>query len=387
MLSNVIYRELKLLRGRKRFMWSMILLPILSFVFLLTLFGGGELHDMPIAVVDYDKSAMSRRFTRMLDAAAGVQVDYEAGSIREAEELLKRNEVYAIVTIPHNMQNDIYSTTTVEPQLFINTSRILNASLVYKDVAMVAQMLSTGIEIQLLESKGKTPDQAMTLALPIYYEKHILFNPYTSYPYYLVSPFNMIMTLIFVVLATLYTLGMERKERTAEQWLKSAGGSPYVAVIGKLLPYSLYFGLWLSISSFVMAGVFEYPFNGSVVILTLLNLVVMVSYQALALLLLLILKNLMESMSVTAAIATMSFTMGGLTFPQMAMAKPIYYIAQLFPYTHYLEGFVDVMRGASWYACLPYLAILLIYWLIAILVIPALCKLLLSEEKERLGIE
>ncbi len=387
MLLKVIHREVELLRKHKRFMWSMLLLPIVSFMFLIALFGRGELHDMALAVVDLDKSSISRRFTRMIDATAGIRVEYQAQSVTQAEELMLSGEVGAIVVIPQNMQNDIYSSQVTEPKILINSSRILNASLLYRDISTVAQMLSTGIEMQMLGSAGVPPSKARELALPIYYEKHILFNPYTSYPYYLVSPFNMVMTLIFVTLSASYTLGIERRERLSEKLLKRAGGNAYIALLGKLLPYTLYFSLWLIVCNLYMFGAMQYPFNGSIVMLTLLTVLTVVSYQALSITILVVIRNLTEAMSISAAVATMSFTMGGLTFPQMAMERPIYYIAQAFPYTHYLNGFIDTMRGAEWHQSLQYIAILLIYVVIGIAITPATINFICGTESDKLGIE
>ncbi len=364
----------------------MVLLPIVSLLFLISLFGSGALHDLPIAVVDFDQSALSRRYTRMLDAAAGVKVAYMAASEAEAEALIESGEAQALVVIPRQMQHDIYRKQVVRPHILINSARILNASLLYRDLATVTQTLSTGIELQLLEKQGKSSHEAMQLALPIYYEKHVLFNPYTSYPYYLVSPFNLIMVLIFVVIASLYSLGMERRKGTTAQWLAAAGGSPYVALVGKLLPYTLLYSVWIVLCNLLLFGVLAYPFEGSVVMLTLLSVALIVALQALGCLVLLLLKDLMESMSITAAIATMSFTMGGLTFPLMAMHTPMLVVAHLFPYTHYLKGYVDLMRGADWWLTLPYLAILLVYPTLVLLFTPRLVTLLGKTERYTLGL-
>ncbi len=385
-MIEVIYREFRMLWGRKRFLFGMALLPIVSFVFLLGLFGDGELRNLPIAVVDQDQSQLSRHYVSMLDATAGLEVDFEPQSLLDAQRLIEKGDAYGVLIIPRGMQSDIYSLKKVYPQIFINSTRILNASLVYKDMAMVSQTLATGIELQMLEKQGYTASQAMQMALPIYYEKHVLFNPYTSYPYYLVGPFNLIMLLIFVALSSVYTLGMERREGTYQQWMALAGGSPFRALVGKLLPYTLYYFVILVLSNFYMYGVAQYPLEGSVVLLTLLSLFVIIAYQMLSLVIFVALKSMLSAMSVSAAVATMSFTMGGLTFPLLAMHRPIYYVAHMFPFTHYLKGYIDVMRGAQWWFSLDNLAILLVYIAVGILVTPKLFRLLGEREEMKLGI-
>ena len=385
-IVSVIKRELGLLKQRRSFLLGITLLPVLSLVLLLTMFGGAELHNLPLAVVDHDNSTLSRRFIRMLDANAIIQVDYMPQTVEEAEDMVLAGKVDGILYIPRNMQNDIYSTTTVKPQVYINAAKLLNSLVLYENIMVTAQMLSSGIEMQFLTKLGKTADQAYELTLPTYYEEHVLFNPYMSYAYYLITPFNTIIILIFAVCSILYTIGLERRELTSKEWLDSANGSPYIAMFGKILPYTTFYTLWAIICNLIIYGYTESPLNGSIWMMNLNMFLSIISYQSVGLVVLLVLRKLMESMSISAALTTMSFTMGGLTFPLIAMYKPIFYVAHLFPFTYFIYSYVDIIRGTDILHTLPYMSIQLIYVVIAILITPLVVKLTTKPEKEKLGI-
>ena len=385
-LTSVIKRELRLLKQRKSFLLGLTVLPVVSLILLLAMFGGGELHDLPMAVVDHDNSTLSRRLIRMIDANAGLQVDYMPQTIEEAEQLMLADKVDGILYLPRNMQNDIYSTTIVKPNIYINATKLLNSSLVYENVVSTMQMLSVGIQIQLLTKSGKSPDESYELALPIYYEGHVLFNQYMSYAYYLITPFNMILVLIFAICSTVFSVGMEKKESITEQWLDSAGGSPYIAMLGKVLPYTVLYTLWAVICNFVIYGYIESPLDGSIWMMSLNMFLSIISYQAVGLLILLVLRKLMEALSISAALTTMSFTMGGLTFPLMAMHKSIFYFAHLFPYTYFMYSYVDITRGTDISHTLPYMSIQLVYVVIGILITPMVVKLMAKQGTEKLGI-
>lgn len=356
----------------------MTCLPILCLVFFLTLFGNSELSDLPLAVVDKDNSTMSRQFVQMIEATAGVKVKYMPKSMLDAKTLMLENRIDGILFIPRNMEKDVYTAQRVTPSLYLNTVRLLNSSLIYKDVLTTAQMLSAGIEMQLLTASGKTPLESYNLALPIYYEKHLLFNQYSSYGYYLQAPFNTLMILLFAILFTLFSVGLEQKHSTAKQWLSEANGSTYSAVIGKALPYTIYYSLFAIISNFIIYGVYQTPIVGSLWLMALNSIVCIIAYQAAGMIIFVIIRKLVISVSISAALTTMSFTMSGLTFPLMAMYKPIYLMAHLFPFTYYMAAYVDITRGASPLLSLPNIAIMLIYVVIGILVAPAVIKLALS---------
>ncbi len=379
---KVICREFRLLKQRKSFLAGMILIPLVSFVFLLTFFGNSELRKLPIAVVDKDNSTLTRKLTRMYDATAGLQVKYMPQSVEEAKQMMFDAKVDAVVYLPEGIQKDVYSGTTAKPIVWINATRYLGSSLMFKDLLYTSYLFNAGVEMQLLTSSGKSPSEAYGLAVPIKYEKHVLFNPYLSYGYYLISPFNMLFLLICAITWTLFSVGLEYKEQTAQDWLDTAGGSPYTAVFAKILPYTLYFSMFFVVANFVIYAIYKAPLNDSIWELSLLGFLVIFAYQAVGLIFFVLAKKLMVAMSFSAAITTMSFTMAGLTFPLIAMAKPIYYLAHLFPYTYYIEGYVDILRGSPQGAILKMIAVLLIYTVIVIVVTPFIVKRTLNPYNE-----
>ena len=89
---------------------------------LLTIFGGVILYSflypqpylresvsaLPVAVVDYDKSDMSRKMVYMLDASAQIAVDSSYLSEASAKEAIINNKISAMIIIPENFKRDLY---------------------------------------------------------------------------------------------------------------------------------------------------------------------------------------------------------------------------------------------------------------------------------------
>lgn len=89
---------------------------------LLTIFGGVILYaflypqpylresvsSLPVAVVDYDNSDLSRKIAYMLDASAQIDVDSCYLSEMSAKEAIITNKVSAMVIIPKNFKRDLF---------------------------------------------------------------------------------------------------------------------------------------------------------------------------------------------------------------------------------------------------------------------------------------
>lgn len=60
------------------------------------------IRNAPIAVVDNSRTALSREYTRLIDAAPQVSVYTNAADFPEAKELMKKNEVIGIIYIPED---------------------------------------------------------------------------------------------------------------------------------------------------------------------------------------------------------------------------------------------------------------------------------------------
>ena len=89
---------------------------------LLTIFGGVLLYAflypqpyikesvsaLPVAVVDYDQSDLSREIEFMLDASPQIEVDSSYLSERSAKEAIINNKVSALIVIPEHFKRDLY---------------------------------------------------------------------------------------------------------------------------------------------------------------------------------------------------------------------------------------------------------------------------------------
>ncbi len=377
----VLQRELVRMTHQPIYLTLMLVLPLLSFAFFALLFNQGVARNIPIAILDEDHTTLSRKVAQMIDDTPTAMVAYDIQDIDEGERLMREGRVMAIVQIPAFFEKCILSNTQTHIENYVSGTNITVNGLLSKDIQTAVTTFSAGIQLQLLTKQGLTERQAMAQLMPVRFDRHVLFNPYINYGYYLAPSFLPMMLLIFVVLTTVFSIGTELKNSTAREWLRTADDSVGAALLGKTLPVTV--GMFLlSLAMFVIIfKVVGTPLNGSLAIILTGTLLFIMSYQAISVLIVSLLANLRLSLSIGGGYSVLAFTFSGLTFPIMAMWEPMQWLSRLFPFTYYTDLFVDQMlRGAPVVCSLPDLG-----WMSLFVVLPLLClprlKRVCTEQK------
>ncbi|MEW4468315.1 ABC transporter permease [Parasphingorhabdus sp. JC815] len=91
----------------------------------------GEVADnIPIVIVNNDKSAMSRAVLQRLSGLPQVDIIAEEQTIADAESLIKERAAFAIVLIPDDFERDILSGRQAKIALYGNGAYLLRSSIV-----------------------------------------------------------------------------------------------------------------------------------------------------------------------------------------------------------------------------------------------------------------
>ena len=312
----------------------LLVLPVVSFAFFALLFNKGAIRNIPIAVLDDDHTSLSRKVTQMIDATPTALVAYEIQDMDEGERLMREGKVMAIVQIPSFFEKNILSNSQTHIETYISGTNITVNGLLSKDIQTAVTTFSGGIQIQLLTKQGLTELQAMAQLMPVRFIKHVLFNPYINYGYYLSPSFMPMMLLIFVVMVTVFTIGTELKHATAREWIDTANGSVGAALTGKILPVTVIMflmSLGMLLIIFTVGGV---PLNGSVSMLLVSGLFFVLASQGIGAFIVILLSNLRLGLSIGGGYSVLSFTFSGLTFPFLAMDLPVRIVSNLIPITN-----------------------------------------------------
>lgn len=359
-------RELSRIGGDGYYLVLLLALPLASFAVLWAIFAAGVPRDLPVAVVDGDRSALSRQLVRMLDATPSMRVAAAVPDMEAARTMVLRDEAYCVVLIPAGMERDVRRGDAPKVVAFYNAQYLLPASIIRRDLRAVVGTLSAGIELRVREARGEPPGAAMAHIEPIRVDSHTLFNPQLNYVYYLVAALLPTVLQIFIIVAGVHALGVELKEGTAGAWIEAAGNSAWRAVAGKLLPYVVHFS---ALALFMLVVLFRFmaiPVHGHLQVIVPATLLFVLAYVAMALLIVAWSANLRFATSIAALYSTPAFAFVGITFPTIGMPVVGRLWGAILPLTHYLDIVVgQSMRGASPASSMPSLCALLAFVVLA----------------------
>ncbi|GGK57278.1 MULTISPECIES: ABC transporter permease [Flavobacteriaceae] len=347
---HIAKREFSMLfHNRSMFIFAVIL-PFISMLFFHTLLDNGVARDLPVAVVDFDNSSISRNIISQLDATPELRVDFKPISQLEGERLIKELKIYGLVIIPKNLGKDLNQGKQVTITNQFNGNLLLPSGLEDKAFKRAIGTISAGVNVQKQLKKGIYIEQAKANFQPITSNNHVLSNPYTNYSYYLNSGFLTLFFQIFVILTTIYCFGNDLKYNKGEKLYSIGKGNVTTILLGKITPYTLWFFLVGLIMYFTMFVIGDFPLNGNKggVLFSLFLLII--TSQAFALLFVSISKSFREALTFGSGFAAISLSFSGITFPVFGMPKVLQWISQLFPFTHFFDFFLDqTQRGIPMY--------------------------------------
>ena len=372
-LWNVVKRECRRLVSRPLYLFSMVGAPLFCYIFFTTLMGSGLPQDMPVGIVDQDQTSTTRQLVRTLDAFQQSKVVTHYPAFNEAREAMQRREIYGFYYIPEGTTAEAQAQRRPTVSFYTNNTLLIAGSLLFKDMKTMSELASGAVVQATLLAKGATDDQAMAYLQPIIIDTHPLQNPWLNYSVYLNNTFapGVLMLLIFMV--TVFSIGVEIKERTARQWLRMGHNSIWISLAGKLLPHTAIFFLMGILYNVYLYGFLHFPCNSGIGPMLLATLCLVLASQGMGILMIGILPTLRLGLSFASLWGVLSFSMCGLSFPLMGMHPTLQALANLFPLRHYFLIYVDqALNGYPMiYSWTNYVALLL-FMLLPFLVAPRL---------------
>jgi ABC-2 type transport system permease protein len=356
--------------------WGVLLITVFAVVlysfFYPVPYAPEVLRDVPVAVVDADRSAMSRTLVRMIDTHESLKVDATCGSMAEAESLVRQGRVAASVVIPKDLERDVLRGQRVRVAAHVDASYMLAYSYVLKGLLESAGTMSAGIEFARWRAAGKTAGAAMNARQPIVADLRPLFSPAGGYGTYVV-PAVLVLVLQQTLIIGAGIAGGTRREQRATHGARGPVGpfAPVFDVIGRSIPYVLLYAanLWYCFG-FVLPYQ-GYPVEGPPAAIAWLAVPFLLATTFLALALRgLFLRR--ESAVQALLFTSLPFVfLSGFSWPSEAVPHWLRTAAQFVPTTSAIPGFLRIARMGADLPDVAREAAML--WVLALVYFPLAC--------------
>jgi len=381
---NVLKREWRRIANTWPFLFVTFVGPLFAFFLVVWLFSNNVPRELPVAVVDLDKTSISRQISRMVDATSIAAADKSYLSLEDAHNAMDEGKLDAILVIPSGTEKDIIRGRSSSVALYINNSNVVKGGLLNSGVRKALATYSAGIKLRSQFQKGLNQNTAVAKIMPVQVRSVLLFNPYISYSYYLTAGLLPVILVVFSLLGTIYSLGTELLRGTGPHWLHIAGNDIRIALIGKLFPFTLIYFILALIMNFLLFARLGMPLRGDYLILVFSELLLIICYQMMAIFLVGLSGNLRLALSLGSAYSMLALTYSGLTYPAIGMPAMGKVVSLAFPYTYWLKIFMgQSLRGEPLSNTLLPMFVLLMFIILGMLLVPKYKYLL--EHKEYWG--
>jgi ABC-2 type transport system permease protein len=345
--AAVARRECVRARADRTVLMLALVVPLVASLALAATFVRRVPGNLPVAVCDQDRSALSRRIVRMIDATRAIAVTARVDDPLAGERLVRRGEAYAVVLLPEGLERDVLRGDAPRVIAWVNQQWLLPGSLVARDLRAAVATASAGADLRARRARGEMPAAALAHIEPVRVARHALFSPTLDYLDFLLPALLATVLQMCVFMLTVHAVGSELKHGTAKAWTDAAGGGLGAALAGKLLPCTAWFTLLgLGHLAWMVAG-FALPVRGSAALLVLSVPAFVLATQAVALAVVAWTANLRLATSLGAFYTGTAFAFSGVTFPAPSMPWLGRAWSALLPLTHELRLlFEQTLRGA-----------------------------------------
>ena len=336
------YDEFRLIFRDEGVLLILVFAPIIYATIYSLTYGTQVLRNIPIGIVDNDHTPASRRLTNALGAGENAYIAYEPTDMQEAKKLFFDREIYGIVYIPNGYERDIIGGSRVVVPIYLDASYMLMYRQAFEDMATSIATMNATVEFQHLLAKGAQIPQAEAIVEPVRYASHTLFNPYLGYGSFVMPPV-IILILQQTLLIGICMIGGTARER---------GLTPTSNILRTIFSKALcYFCIYAILSLYLLNvhfRLFHYPMNGHSAEIAIFISLYLLAFISMSLALSVLFHRRETPLMVLLWCSIPLLMLSGVSFPTSALPKWLQWLANVFPSTHGVHGFIKLQTmGAS----------------------------------------
>jgi ABC-2 type transport system permease protein len=342
-IANLAIKEFLQVRRDRVLMIFLIVGPVLQFLLLAQTTGSGFRH-VPMAVLDQDKSSLSRQAIAALANAGDLSLRYDVPSGAALDDLMDRGKVRLGVVFPPRFGAMLRAGETATVQVLADGTSYLEAGTALR----VAQgALADFVQRMIAERIGPPPTGSPAGSGAIALQTMVQFNPTLDVRLHSNSAqISFIIFQISLVVAAL-SIARERELGTLEQLrITPIGqtemilGKSILAMVVSLLNFGLLFLVGITL--------FQLPMRGSFLDLLALTLLFLVANVAMGMIISVLCANQQQAILFVFLACVLEVNVSGYLLSVNNMPPALQFVAEFTPLRHYMSVVREIMlKGAT----------------------------------------
>lgn len=332
-------REYRLISRDAGVLLFFLLLPTVYPLVYTLIYNPEVVTELPVAVVDDNRSSQSRQLTRMADATEAIHIIGYAGDMNEARRWLNEKACYGILYIPEEYSSNIARGNQAVAQFYCDMSLLLRYRTFLSALTDIS--LASGAEIR----QEIIPNGTM----PVNSQAVIMGDSNQGFASFVIPGILIIIIQQSLILGiTMLGGGANERRRRNNGFDPLQIDAPTTATtLGKALCYfTIYLPLIIYMLLFVPA-IFNLPRSGNTFDWFLLSIPYVFASIFLGQSLQRLVTERETSLIIIVFISIIVLFLSGLTWPRYAMSEPWLTISNIFPSTWGVEAFVRINSNGA----------------------------------------
>ncbi len=309
-------------------------LPLIYPLIVSWLYSEDSVVEQPVALVDDDRSAISRRIALGLAAAPEVDIVLKPAAVNEALDALTDRQVEMVVWLPPDLSQRVERGEQAGIRVWVNTANVLVYGVVYPAVVNVVSQINQEIGRNRLVAAGLSNASAEGRVTPLHTDTRVAFHPTLSYGSFLVPGILLLVVQQLLIIGLALSAGFERETAGPNHGSRQ---SPWAWLWGKAAGQSLLWVLGMLFIHMVVVPFFGWPAQGTASILLLLALF-MLATLPMAVLIARLIPDRHAAFQVLMYLTVPLLMASGFAWPRDQMPLWTRVVSAVFPATPALQG-------------------------------------------------
>jgi len=333
----VVKREVKMIVHDSDLMMILLIAPLFYMFFYGSFYYNKAESKIPVAVVDLDRTLSSKRLAYEINSHPMLSVPVVTGNFEEAQQLLYKREVFAVMVIPKDYERDVKTMRGGNMNVFLNNSQFLVSNDINRAINDIKSLHDNASAKHFVEMGGILGENATYLSEPIHPDIRPVFNMGDNYGSFLLPGL-----LILIIQQTLFiglgeSVGKERESKTFGELYERSGRSVLAMVFGKGLFYIVLFTAYALVMLFAGLPFFRIGFYGNLPVFMGMIVLFLLTHVSFSMFLASFLKNKLQGLILVAFTSYPFLMISGFAWPQNSMPAIVKAISYCIPGTVFFQ--------------------------------------------------
>ena len=320
----------------------------------------GVIDHVPMAIVDYDDSQLSRQIIRYFKENESFNVTYQIQDEAELQKLLDESKVRVGMVIPKNFSADVTSLKSPTVLMMYDGSHMSMVSVAKAKASEILISVRVGAAVTQIENRlDKSYDEAFTMAMPISFETRMLYNPAKNFNYFMTPGYGTIICQLGIAFMAVVSVTVN--------WDKEKRRNDLGYIIGKVIFYGILGSLAIFINLLVQIYMFKIPYRGSFMAGVAMSMLFIFAVASLAVAVSAWFNNRVLAMALLGLLLIPNSIMAGYTWPVISMIPSYQWMSKFIPFTHYGDNIRDLFLKGKMVDGISDARFLILYLIVMIL--------------------